>query len=225
MFRTPPPPDSEHRYGSNYKRLLGMLIVYKGLWVRFPSSETIKTMISRYQQSFVLFLLLLVTEKALALSSLDYSSSIVTLPYGSFQGKVVGDLVQHLGIPFAAPPYVNAPCLVLITYMRCSTGERRFGLPQDPLPFDGIRQATAFGAACPQQNITVNATLFGDLKFPTVSNISEDCVVLFILNLSIQLIRPIGLFVNVVRPVNVSSDKLLPVVFVSVQRSTELTWN
>jgi len=190
--------------------------------VRFPSSEIIR-MLSRYQQSFVSFLLLLVSEKALALSSLDYSSSIVTLPYGSFQGKVVGDLVRHLGIPFAAPPYVNAPCLILITYMRCSTGERRFGLPQDPLPFDGIRQATAFGAACPQRNITVNATLFGDFEFPTVSNISEDCMVLFILNLSVQLIRPTGLFVNVVRPVNVSSDKLLPVIFVSVQVSKRLT--
>ena len=40
-----------------------------------------------------------------------------------------------------------------------------------------------------------------------------------------ELIRSAGLFINVVRPVNVSSDKLLPVVFVSVQmskRSTEL---
>jgi len=68
-------------------------------------------MLRRYQQSFVSFLLVLVSGKALALSTLNYSSSsspIVTLPYGSFQGKVVGDLVEYLGIPFAAPPYMNA---------------------------------------------------------------------------------------------------------------------
>ena len=71
--------------------------------------------------------------------------------------------------------------------MWCSTGELRFGLPQPPLPFDGIRQATAFGAACPQPNITFNETLFEDYKFPTVTNVSEDCIVLFVLKLSIKL--------------------------------------
>ena len=39
------------------------------------------------------------------------------------------------------------------------------------------------------------------------------------LNLSIELIHIAGLFINVVRPANVSSHKLLPVVFVSVQMS------
>ena len=69
-----------------------------------------RRMLSRYQQSFVSFLLVLVSGKALALS-------LVTLPYGSFQGKVVGDLVEYLGIPFAAPPYVNAARQICITYM------------------------------------------------------------------------------------------------------------
>ena len=142
-------------------------------------------MLTRYQQSFVPFLLVLVLGKALALSSLNCSSPIVTLPYGSFQGKVVGDLVQHLGIPFAAPPYANATHPILITYMLCSIGELRFGLPKPPLPLDGIRQATAFGAACAQKNLTLtNSTLFDDSKFPTLSNVSEDCVVPFLLNIS-----------------------------------------
>ena len=179
-------------------------------------------MLSCYQQSFVSFLLVLVSGKALALSASDYSSLVVALPYGSFQGKIVGNLVQHLGIPFAAPPYVNTTRPILITYMWCSTGELRFGLPKPPLPFDGIRQATTFGAACPQQNVILNATLFADFEFPmdpTLRNVSEDCVVPFIFNLSIEVIRSAGLFINVVRPVNVSSHKLLPVVFVSVQMS------
>ena len=79
--------------------------VYKGsAWMRFPPN---KMMLSHYQQSFVSFLLALSSgNDAPALSNLN-KSPIVTLPYGSFQGKVVGNLVQHLGIPFAAPPYVN----------------------------------------------------------------------------------------------------------------------
>lgn len=74
-------------------------------------------MLSHYQQSFVSLLVVLVLGKTLALSSLNYSSPIVALPYGSFQGKVVGDLVEYLGIPFAAAPYVNAARQILITYM------------------------------------------------------------------------------------------------------------
>ena len=30
---------------------------------------------------------------------------IVELSYGSFQGNATGDLVEFLGMPFAAPPY------------------------------------------------------------------------------------------------------------------------
>ncbi len=153
-----------------------------GIWVRVLSSEIINKMLNR---SFVSFLLVLVSGKTLALS--NYSSPIVTLPYGSFQGKVVGNLVEYLGIPFAAPPYVYNAHPILITDLWPSTGELRFGLPQPPLPYDGIHQATTFGAACPQQNITFNATLFRDFNiFPTISKISEDCTVLFILHLSVE---------------------------------------
>jgi hypothetical protein len=35
------------------------------------------------------------------------TSPIVKLHYGSFRGKVDGDLIQYLGIPFAAPPYAK----------------------------------------------------------------------------------------------------------------------
>src|SRR6266511_2151776 len=126
-------------------------------------------MLSRYQQSFVSFLFALSLENAPPLSSLN-KSPIVTLPYGSFQGKVVGNLVHHLGIPFAAPPYVYNAHPILITDLWPSTGELRFGLPQPPLPFDGIHQATAFGAACPQTNFTFNATMFQDFNFfPNIS--------------------------------------------------------
>ena len=39
------------------------------------------------------------------------SSPIVTLPYGSFQGQVVGTTTEFRGMPFAAPPYVVGPFL------------------------------------------------------------------------------------------------------------------
>ena len=83
--------------------------------LQVPSSEKINRMLSRYKQSFVSFLLVLVSGKTLALS--NYSSPVVTVPYGSFQGKVVGNLVEYLGIPFAAPPHVCTTRRILITDM------------------------------------------------------------------------------------------------------------
>jgi acetylcholinesterase len=32
---------------------------------------------------------------------------VITLSYGSFQGNLTGDVVEFLGIPFAAPPYAS----------------------------------------------------------------------------------------------------------------------
>src|SRR6266545_3185933 len=107
-------------------------------------------------------------------------------------------------------------CPISDSHVMRSISERRFGLPQPALSFDGVRQATTFGAACPQQNVPLNESIFGDFKFPIPANVSEDCMVLFISNFSIGLIRSAGLFVNVVRPVNASNNNLLPVVFVSV---------
>jgi len=91
------------------------------IWnVRHIYYSVILCLVRFADESFVSFLLVLVSGKALALSTLNYSSSsppIVTLPYGSFQRKVVGDLVEYLGIPFAAPPYVNAARQTRITCM------------------------------------------------------------------------------------------------------------
>lgn len=42
-----------------------------------------------------------------AVALLDNSPiPVVTLPYGSFQGKILGVTTQFLGMPYAAPPYV-----------------------------------------------------------------------------------------------------------------------
>jgi hypothetical protein len=37
----------------------------------------------------------------------DCADPVVQLPYGSFRGQVVGATTQFLGMPFAAPPYVD----------------------------------------------------------------------------------------------------------------------
>ncbi|KAF5315372.1 hypothetical protein D9619_007119 [Psilocybe cf. subviscida] len=98
---------------------------------------------------------------------------VVKLNYGAFQGNATGNVVQFLGMPFAAPPL----------------GPLRFAPPQPPIPFAGIRQATAFGAACFQQQST------GVTTAPPPGGISEDC-----------------LFINVVKPTNLPAGKSVPVI-------------
>ena len=46
------------------------------------------------------------------------SSPVVTLPYGSFRGQVVGTTAQFLGMPFAAPPYVASPFISIMHFHR-----------------------------------------------------------------------------------------------------------
>ncbi|CAA7262234.1 unnamed protein product [Cyclocybe aegerita] len=105
----------------------------------------------------------------------DPSSTVVKLSYGSFEGKTTGNLIEFFGIPFAAPP----------------VGDLRFAPPAKPKPFKGVRQATAFAPACPQQ-------IF-DLDIPGLvvpENVSEDC-----------------LYLNVIKPAIIPPGKKLPVLF------------
>ena len=41
---------------------------------------------------------------------------VVELGYGSFQGNATGDLVEFLGMPFAAPPYASTRILLAVYY-------------------------------------------------------------------------------------------------------------
>ncbi|AJF97316.1 carboxylesterase [Pandoravirus inopinatum] len=58
----------------------------------------------------------------------------VSTRYGRPQGKRIDGVVQYLGVPFAAPP----------------VGVLRLAPPVDPLPWRGVRNATAIGPVCPQ---------------------------------------------------------------------------
>lgn len=56
------------------------------------------------------------------------------MPAGKVRGRMDAGIATFKGIPYAAPPF----------------GENRFGPPAAPAPWDGIRDALAFGPTAPQ---------------------------------------------------------------------------
>lgn len=81
-------------------------------------------------------------------------SEIVQVEGGAVQGLTQGGISVYRGIPFAAPP----------------VGEKRWRAPEPVIPWDGVRDASAFGTVCMQAGETVP----GLGKEPT----SEDCLYL-----------------------------------------------
>ncbi|HEV7693066.1 MAG TPA: carboxylesterase family protein [Hyphomonadaceae bacterium] len=77
------------------------------------------------------------------------------LDAGVVQGETIKDLVVFKGIPFAAAP----------------AGKLRWRAPQPVSHWDGVRPATAFGAACPQPHVS-------DEPWARVGPQSEDCLYL-----------------------------------------------
>ena len=85
-------------------------------------------------------------------------------------------------MPFAAPPCVNFFCFlrVISDHKSClskSIGNLRFAPPQPPLSFQGVRQATSFGAACFQQSPGTAQILGTNVSstLPQPPVVSEDC--------------------------------------------------
>lgn len=98
----------------------------------------------------------------------------------------------------------------------CRVGNLRFQPPQPPAPKSGTQAADSYGAACPQQIV---APVQGIQLLPAANNSSEDCK-----SQSDQLRARRwsgyqGLFINVIRPSNVPTGELLPVIFVSFRTS------
>ncbi|TFY52381.1 hypothetical protein EVJ58_g10049 [Rhodofomes roseus] len=110
--------------------------------------------------------------------------AIVALQYGSFQGVTTGNVASFLGMPYAQAP----------------VGDLRFAPPQPPQAFEGLYNATAYGAACFQQANTapaIDSTLpFNLSSGSTLTNQSEDC-----------------LFVNVLKPASAVPGDDIPVLF------------
>jgi carboxylesterase type B/2',3'-cyclic-nucleotide 2'-phosphodiesterase (5'-nucleotidase family) len=95
-------------------------------------------------------------------------SGIVKTDAGSVSGINQDGLRVYLGIPFAAPP----------------TGELRWRPPAPVQPWDGVKETTAYAAACPQPGSTAPL------------NMSEDC-----------------LYLNVWTPAQSADEKLPVMVF------------
>jgi len=72
---------------------------------------------------------------------------------GTVAGEVANGLSMFKGIPFAAPP----------------VGELRWKAPQPVVAWDGVRQATQFGAACMQEEGMAR-------QMGTTAPLSEDCL-------------------------------------------------
>ncbi len=80
---------------------------------------------------------------------------------GSVAGLRIGDVSQFRGIPYAAPP----------------VGADRFAAPRPAVPWRGVRDATAFGPASPQQQISAGL-LIPDAARELRADKSEDCLCL-----------------------------------------------
>lgn len=78
----------------------------------------------------------------------DGDHIVARTSYGLLRGEWRDGVARFAGIPFAAPP----------------TGELRFRAPQPPVPWDGERDATAFGAVSPQNPSMMDALFGGEAE-------------------------------------------------------------
>ena len=86
---------------------------------------------------------------------------IVEITPGKVRGTALGPLSVFRGIPYASPP----------------VGPLRFGAPQPPEPWTGVRAATAFGPAPAQSAIDVEYVP-GFSLWEGIGRTSEDCLTL-----------------------------------------------
>ncbi|KAJ6543596.1 carotenoid ester lipase precursor [Mycena vulgaris] len=128
---------------------------------------------------------LLLAIPALLLPGALAGAPVISLQYGTFRGAADGNLSTFLGVPFAQPA---------LWFIPRST---RFVLPKAPTLLHGVQNATAFGAACPQQALSPIP-----ISLPFLSNVtlggSEDC-------------ESRGLTLNVFKPSTATPHSKLPV--------------
>ncbi len=85
----------------------------------------------------------------------------VSTSYGRLRGSIEDGLSVFKGIPFAAAP----------------AGDLRFRAPQPPAKWEGVRDATAFGASCPQPAPMPAAnSVFAGMFSAAAAETGEDCL-------------------------------------------------
>ncbi len=87
----------------------------------------------------------------------DDGAPVIEAPAGAVQGTSDGTIASFKGIPYAAPP----------------VGEARWQPPRPATEWDGVRDATEFGAACYQPTIPGAAN---GIYYEEVGRMSEDCL-------------------------------------------------
>lgn len=101
----------------------------------------------------------------------------VDVGYGKYRGFEDGGARKWYGVRFAAPP----------------TGNNRFRDPQDPEPFEGVQDATEFGAICPPQQATDYTLTGGSDRF----HVDEDCLFLSVTApTSTTDLKPVHVFIQ-----------------------------
>ncbi|RIJ27000.1 carboxylesterase family protein [Henriciella mobilis] len=83
------------------------------------------------------------------------SVNVTTAPAGALQGVAEDGVTVYRGIPFALAP----------------VGERRWAPPQAFPDWDGVRDATEFGPACPQPGARP-----GSIYYEKLGEVNEDCL-------------------------------------------------
>jgi para-nitrobenzyl esterase len=98
---------------------------------------------------------------------------------GRIRGSAIAQGVVFRGIPFAAPP----------------VGENRFRPPQAVAPWDGVRDATAFGAICPQLQLGESGGVLAALG--SGEPMDEDCLFLNVWTPAVDDgARPVMVFIH-----------------------------
>lgn len=94
-------------------------------------------------------------ESSLSAAQNAEQTATTTAPVGAMQGDFENGVTVYRGIPFALAP----------------VGERRWA-PPEPFPdWEGVRQATKFGPACPQP-----VSRSGSIYHSELPSVSEDCL-------------------------------------------------
>jgi para-nitrobenzyl esterase len=104
---------------------------------------------------------------------------VVELASGRVRGSVEGGLSIFRGIPFARPP----------------VGPLRFGPPQPPGPWAGVRDATTFGPAAAQSAIDVEYVP-GFSLWEGIGPTSEDCLTVNVWTPGLTGRRPVLVWVH-----------------------------